>query len=108
MKLILIQYSCHKNGFRGNLFENFTSHSSPIFLNLEIFKQHDLFQLELLTFVYDCANKLTPSYFHSFFALVESVHRYGTWQASKNDIFFTQTNAVQYGLRSVRYFGPKC
>ena len=66
------------------------------------------FQLKLLGFVYDCVNKTAPPYFHSFFALVESVHQYGTRQASKNDIFVTQKNILQYGLRSVRYFGAKC
>ena len=97
-----------KRVVRAISFENFTSHSTPIFLNLKILKLHDLFQIKLLTFVYDCINKTAPSYFHSFFALVETVHQYGTRQASKNDIFITQKNTLQYGLRSVRYFGAKC
>ena len=42
-----------------------------------------LFQLNLLSFVYDCGNKILPLCFHSFFKLVESVHRYGTRQANK-------------------------
>ena len=86
----------------------FSFYTYCIFLNLKILKLHDLFQLKLLTFVYDFVNKIAPSYFHSFFALVETVHQYGTWQASKNDIFITQKNTLQYGLRSVRYFGAKC
>ena len=97
-----------KRVVRAMSFENFTSPSTPIFLNLKILKLHDLFQLKLLTFVYDCVNKIAPSYFHPFFALVETVHQYGTRQASKNDIFLTQKNTVQYGLRSVRFFGAKC
>ena len=97
-----------KRVVRAMSFENFTSPSTPIFLNLTILKLHDLFQLKLLTFVYDCVNKIAPSYFHSFFALVETVHQYGTRQASKNNIFLTQKNTVQYGLRSVRFFGAKC
>ena len=40
--------------------------------------------------------------------MVESVHQYGTRQVSKNDIFVTHKSQVQYGLRSVRYFGAKC
>ena len=97
-----------KRVVRGVSFVNSTSHSTPIFLNLKISKLHDLFQLKLLTFVYDCINKIAPSYFHSFFALVETVHQYGTRQAKKNDIFITQKNTLQYCLRSVRYFGAKC
>ena len=49
---------------------------------------------------YDCVNKISPSCFHSFFDLVESVHRYGTRQVTKNDIFLTQKNTLQYGIRS--------
>ena len=67
-----------KRVVRAISFEHFTSHSTPIFLSLKILKLHDLFQLKLLTFVYDCINKITPSCFHSFFALVETVHQYGT------------------------------
>ena len=69
---------------------------------------HDLFQLKMLSFVYDCINKIAPSYFHTFFELVDSVHQYSTRQATNNDIFLTQMNTLQYGLRSVRYFGAKC
>ena len=61
-----------KRVLRAISFENCTSHSTPIFLNLKILKLHDLFQLKLLTFVYDCVNKIAPSYFHSFFPLVET------------------------------------
>ena len=75
MILISIQYFCYKKKVvRAISFENFTSHFTPIFLNLKILKLHDLFQLKLLTFVYDFINKTAPSYFHSFFALVETVH----------------------------------
>ena len=89
-------------------FENFTAPSTPIFSNLKISKLQDLFQLKLLSFVYDCINKISPSYFHSFFELEDSVHRYCTRQANKNNTFLTQRNTLQYGLRSVRYHGAKC
>ena len=90
-------------------FQNLASPSSPIFSDLKIFNLYDLFQLKLLCFVYDCVNKISPSCFHSFFELVESVHPYRTRQATNNDIFLNQkNNPIQYGLRSVRYFGAKC
>ena len=50
----------------------------PILSNLKILKLYDLFELKLLSFVSDCVNKISPTCFHSFFALVESVHQYGT------------------------------
>ena len=88
-------------------FAHFTSPSTPIFSDLKILKMHDLFQLKLLGFVYDCVNRISPSCFHSFFDLVESVHRYGTRQVTKNNIFLTKKNTLQYGIRSVRYCGAK-
>ena len=94
-------YLLQKRVLRAISFEHHTSPSTPIFSDLKILKLHDLFQLKLLGFVYDCVNKTAPPYFHSFFALVESVHQYGTRQAFKNDIFVTQKNTLQYGLRSV-------
>ena len=87
---------------------HFTAPSSPIFSDLKILKLHDLFQLKLFCFVYDCINRTSPSCFHSFFDLVESVHQYGTRQVTKNDIFLTWKNTLQYGIRSVRYCGDKC
>ena len=89
-------------------FANFTSPSTPIFSDLKLLKLDDLFQLKRLSFVYDCVNRISPSCFQSFFDLVESVHRYGTRQVTKNAIFLTQKNTLQYGIRSVRYCGDKC
>ena len=97
-----------KRVVRAISFVHFTAPSLPIFSDLKILKLHDLFQLKLLSFVYDCVNRTSPSCFHSFFDLVESVHRCGTRQVTKKDIFLTQKNTLQYGIRSVRFFGAKC
>ena len=97
-----------KRVIRAIAFEHFTSPTTPLFSDLKILKLCDLFKLKLLSFVYDCVNKISPSCFHSFFDLVQSVHQHGTRQATKSDIFLTQKNTSQYGLRSVRYFGAKC
>ena len=87
---------------------HFSSPSSPISSELKILKLHDLFQLKLLCFVYDCVTRISPSCFHSFFNLVGSVHHYSARQATKHDIFLTQKNTLQYGIRSVRFLGAKC
>ena len=96
-----------KRVVRAISFAHFTALSSPIFSDLNILKLHDLFQLKLLSFVYDCVNRTSPSCFHSFFDLIESVHQYGTWQVTKNDIFLTRKNTLPYGIRSVRYCGAE-
>ena len=97
-----------KRVIRAIAFENFTSHSTPIFSDLKILKLHDLFQLKLLTFVYESVHKISPTCFHNFFKSVALVHQYGTRQASKDDILLTQKNTNQYGLRSIHYHGSKC
>ena len=106
--VILADSIVYKAVVRAILFENFTSPSAPIFLDLKILRLHDLFQLKLLSFVYDSVNKISPACFHSFFPFVESIHQYGTWQVTKNCIFVYQKNTLQYGLRSVSYHGAKC
>ena len=97
-----------KRIIRAMSFEHFTAHSAPIFFDLKILKLHDLFQLKLLSFVYESFFKISPVCFHNFFKSVESVHQYGTRQAGKDDIFLPQKNTSQYGLRSIRYYGAKC
>ena len=97
-----------KRVVRAISFAHFTAPYSPIFSALKILRLHELFQLKLLSFVYRCVNRISPSCFHSFFDLVESVHRYGTRQVTKNDIYLTQKNTLQYGIRSVRFYGAKC
>ena len=82
-------------------FENYAAPSTPIFRDLKILKLHDLFQLKLLIFVYQCVNKISPPTFHTFFDSLSNVHQYGTRQVTKGDIFLIQKNALQYGIRSV-------
>ena len=100
-------YLLQKRVVKAIAFEHFTSPSTPIFSDLKILKLQDLFQLKLLCFVYDCVNKNSPSCFHNCFESVTNVHQYGTRQATKNDIFLTRKNTLQYGIRSVRFFGAK-
>ena len=97
-----------KRVLRAISFQNYAAPSSPIFNDLKILKLHDLFQLKLLSFVYECVNKISPANFHTFFDSLATVHQYGTRQATKGDIFLIQKNTLQYGLRSVRYCGARC
>ena len=56
-----------KRVIRAIAFESSTSHSPPIFSGLKILKLCDLFQLKLLTFVYESICKISPSCFHNVF-----------------------------------------
>ena len=59
-------YLLEKRVVRAITFKSFTSPSTPIFSNLKILKLYDLFQLKLLTFVYESVNKISPVFFHNF------------------------------------------
>ena len=56
-----------KKVVRAITFNNFSAPSAPIFLTLRLLKLQDLFEMKLLTFVYEAVNKLSPSCFHEFF-----------------------------------------
>ena len=68
---------------RAIAFELFTSPSTSEFSDLKILKLHNVYQLKLFSFVYDCVNMISPLCFHSVFNLIQSVHQHGTWQATK-------------------------
>ena len=100
-------YLLQKKVVRAIAFKSFTSPSAPIFSDLKILKLYDLLDLKLLIFVFESVNKIPPSCFHNFFEILSDIHQYDTRQARKGDIFMTQENTLQYGLRSVRYAGAK-
>ena len=92
---------------KGIAFENCYAPSSPIFLALQLLKLQDLFELKLLSFVYESVHEISVSCFHGLFSLVSNVHQHHTRQAAKSDIFLTRKFTLQYGLKSVRYTGAK-
>ena len=58
-KIFLLQ----KKIVRVTTFASKTDHSDPIFANVEFLKIDGIRQLQLLSFVYDCQNKLAPGIF---------------------------------------------
>ena len=100
-------YILQKKVVRAITFNNFAAPSTPIFSELKILKLYDLFYLKLLSFVYECITKTSPSYFHDYFTLLSSIHQYDTRQACMGGIFLNRRNTLQYGIRSVRYTGAK-
>ena len=68
-------------------FKKQTGHSSPIFSKLELLMIEDIHQLQLLSFVFDCQNKIAPVYFHDYFVQCSQVHNFNTRLASRGDLF---------------------
>ena len=83
------------------------SPARPIFNDLKLLKLPEIFELRLLTFVFDSIKKASPSCFHDFFLFSSSVHQYSTRYASQGNLYMLQKNSLQYGLKSTRYLGTK-
>ena len=84
-----------------------TAPSAPLFHSFKIAKLEDMLHLNILTFVYKAINKLTPVYFHNYFTLDSSVHRFETSQASRGDLFISLKRTTLHGLKTVHYFGSR-
>ena len=67
----------------------------------------DVFQLKMLSFVFELINKLNPMWFHDFFTCTSSIHEYHTRRSYRGDVFLAHKNSLQYGLKSTRYTGAK-
>ena len=79
-----------KKAVRAISFESRTSPSLPIFNDLKLLKLSELFELRLLTFVFDSLNKTSCTCFNDFFLLNSSVHQYSIRQVSKGDLYIFQ------------------
>ena len=100
-------FKLQKRAVRAISFQPRMSPSLPIFNDFKLLKLSEIFELRLLTFVFDSINKTSPSCFHDFFLLSSSVHQYSTRQASQGDLYMFKKNSLQYGLKSIRYHGAK-
>ena len=100
-------FKLQKKAVRAISFQPRMSPSLPIFNDLKLLKLSEIFELRLLTFVFDSVNKTSPSCFHDFFLFSSSVHQYYTRHASQGDLYMSRKNSLQYGLKSIRYLGAK-
>ena len=64
-----------------------------------------MLHLNILSFVYKAINKLSQVSFHNYCTPDSYVHRYGTHQATRGDLFILLKRISLYGLKTVQYFG---
>ena len=102
-KVFLLQ----KKIVRVMTFASKTDHTDPNFTNLEFLKTDGIRQLQLLSFVYDCHDKLAPIHFQEYFVPCSQVHRFSTRLASSGDPFLERINAFQYGIRPIEFTGAR-
>ena len=105
--VIYTVFLIQKKILKAVTFSDTTVHSDPIFSRLGLLKVGDIFQLQLLSFMYDCYHGLVPSYFSSYFTPVASMHHYDTRAASRGDLFLQRKNTFIYGIRSIQYSGAR-
>ena len=96
-----------KRAIRAISFQPYLSHTLPIFKDLKALRLSEIFELRLLTFVYESVNKISPVCFHNFFTFNASVHQHQTRQACRGDLYLTQKKSLQHGLKSIKYLGCK-
>ena len=96
-----------KKVLKSITFNDITSPAMPIFRNLELLTLADIHNLQVVSFVYECVNGLSPSYFGDYFKTLSSTHAMGTHQATMGNLFLQRRNTDQYGIRSVQYSGVK-
>ena len=88
-------------------FASKTDHSDSIFASLQFLKIDGIRQLQLLSFVYDCRNKLAPVHFQKYFVPCSQVHRFNTRQAYRGDLFLERKNTFRCGIRSIEFTGAR-
>ena len=88
-------------------FQPFTAPSAPLFHSLKVIKLQDMLLLNISTLAYKAIYKLSPICFHNYFTPNSSVHRIGTRQSTRGDLFLSLKRTTLFGLQTVQYFGSK-
>ena len=73
------------SNFRKTLVEPYPFSPVRFFNDLKLLKLPEIFELLLLTFLFDSIKKASPSCFHDFFLLSYSVDQYWTRHASSKE-----------------------
>ena len=66
-----------KKVLKSITFNDIASPAMPIFRNLELLTLADIHNLQVVSFVYECVNGLSPSYFGDYFKTLSSTHAMG-------------------------------
>ena len=82
------------------------SHSEPLFKSFNILKLNDV-ESKILSFVYQWSHGLLPPCFIKYFNFTYSAHSYATRQSCIRNLYVASVNTTQYGLRSLKFTGPR-
>ena len=96
-----------------------SAHTSPLFNELSILKLKDIYDLQLLRFVHDCFNRISPRQFHSWFKLITDNHNHATRSNTVNivtvnneatlgnNLLVPYARTSYYGQRSIKVKGAR-
>jgi hypothetical protein len=79
-------------------------HTQPLFVQLDILKLDDMYEIETLKFMHQYVNGELPSSLHNIFVNTSTVHNYDTRQSRHIRPFHPRTNL---SLKSLLCNGPK-
>ena len=100
-------FKLQKRAVRAISHQPFLAHSLPIFNDLKLLRIVDIFNLTLLSFVYESVNMVAPVCFHNFFLLNSTLHCHNTRQSTCGDLPLANIKTSQYGLKSIQYLGAQ-
>ena len=87
-------------------FESFQAHTNPLFKNLKILKLKDVFQLELLKFVFDYKNKNLPYILNMLFKETGMTHSHNTRGVTNKNLYIPAFNSTHFGQWTLKYQCP--
>ena len=94
-----------KKTLKAITFCDIRSPSTAIFCDLDLLTLCDICNLQVASFVFECINGLSPSYFHEYFKLISSKHTIRTRQSTIGNLFLERRNTDRYGRRSIQFYG---
>ena len=80
---------------------------SSLLASMSMMDVNDVIELQILSFVYQWSHRLLPPCFNEYFKFTSSVHSYSTRQSCNRNLFVASVNTTQYGLRSLKFTGPR-
>ena len=94
-----------KKTLKAITFNDIRSPSAPIFCDLDLLTLCDIHNLQVASFVFECVNGLSPSYFHEYSELISNKHTIRTLQSIMGNLFLQRRNTDQYGIWSIQFYG---
>ena len=73
--------------------------------NLKILNIDDLFKLQLSSLMWDYDHDIITSSLKGLFKRSNSVHKYGTREATRGNLYYSKVNTTKCGINSLTYQG---